>query len=236
MFFAVTIFAFLSVNAYAADGDILADSCTVLVRATDTEGVAVVASYNNKGRLKKVVTKPVTKENPVLFKELEVGDKVMFWKSLNSMEFLAASFIVTGAIIPFPTNYEKRLVIFDSNFDGGVTSSCYYLNNYWTDGDGSFAAPTREDGTFRGWFTERDGGVEVKNHEDILEDGATLYAHWWGEWTISKAPTETEIGTVVRKLESNESITEEITLPPLSDTSFWTLVTTQEPTTEKRGI
>ena len=39
--------------------------------------------------------------------------------------------------------------------------------------------PAREDYTFDGWFTEKEGGKEVKEGSDFTSDGdQTLYAHW----------------------------------------------------------
>ncbi len=95
--------------------------------------------------------------------------------------------------IPFPANYEKRKVTFNSNYAGGG-KNCYYLSNYWTNGDVSFDAPARENCVFRGWFTEKDGGTEVKNYKDILADDAVLYAQWWGKWKITKEPTTEDEG------------------------------------------
>lgn len=137
--------------------------------------------------------------------------------------------------IPLPKKYEKRKVTFDQNYNGGTVSSCYYLDNYWTDGDGSFDTPERKNSDFRGWFTQKDGGTKVENFEEISGSDVTLYAHWWGDWKISKNPTETETGTLTRKLESNEKITEEKILPVLTDTSVWTLWNTKDPTTESEG-
>lgn len=138
--------------------------------------------------------------------------------------------------IPFPANFEKSKVTFDQNYNGGTSADCYYLDNYWTNGDGSFDAPERDNGTFRGWFTEKDGGVRVETFEDLSGSDVTLYAHWWGDWKISKEPTKTTAGTLTRSLESNENITEEKTLPDLSDTSVWTLKAVKEPTTEYEGF
>lgn len=124
--------------------------------------------------------------------------------------------------IPLPENCEKRKVTFNSNYAGGGETSCYYLNNYWTDGDGSFDVPARENGVFRGWFTEKDGGTEVKNYEEISGDDAVLYAQWWGKWKITKEPTLTETGKAAHTLENNPKITEEVIIPNLSDKSVWT--------------
>lgn len=132
--------------------------------------------------------------------------------------------------IPLPTNYEKRKVTFDSNYEGGTVSSCYYLNNYWTDGDGSFDAPTRENGVFRGWYTERNGGTKVENFEEISGDDVTLYAHWWGKWKITEEPTLTETGKAVHSLENNPEITEEAVIPNLSDKTVWSTCSVQTQT------
>ena len=36
----------------------------------------------------------------------------------------------------------------------------------------------------------------VENFEEISGDDVTLYAHWWGAWSISEDPTLTESGKV----------------------------------------
>lgn len=132
--------------------------------------------------------------------------------------------------ISLPTNYEKRHVTFDANYDGGTVSSCYYLNNYWTDGDGSFDAPTRKNVDFCGWYTERNGGVRVESFEEISGDDTVLYAHWWGEWSMTEEPTLTEEGKAVRVSQNNPEITEEVIIPVLSDKSVWTPVSVQSKT------
>lgn len=124
--------------------------------------------------------------------------------------------------IPFPTNFEKSKVTFNQNYNGGTSADCYYLNNYWTNGDGSFDAPERDNFTFRGWFTEKNGGSEVKNYEEISGDNVTLYAHWWGKWSITEEPTLTETGKAIHSPENNPEITEEVIIPNLSDKSVWT--------------
>lgn len=78
----------------------------MLVQSTGSEGVAVVVSYNKNGSLKKIVTEPVTKDRPALFKELEVDDKVMLWDGLKTMKPLAPSVTVTG--IPITDTNDKN--------------------------------------------------------------------------------------------------------------------------------
>ena len=121
--------------------------------------------------------------------------------------------IPTGVIvvktIPLPADIKERNVTFDSNYSGGNTTSSKYISNYWTDGDGSFDELTRAGLVFGGWYTKKDGGTKVENFEEISGDDVTLYAHWWGAWSISEDPTLTESGKIIRSLEGYPNVTEE---------------------------
>ncbi len=140
--------------------------------------------------------------------------------------------------IPLPANENKRRVTFDPNYSGGETASSEYLNNYWVNGEGSFEEPARIDNSdivFGGWYTEKYGGTKIENFEEIPDDNMTLYAHWWGAWRISEDPTLTERGKAVREFEGHPDITEEITIPNLSDETVWTKKFTKPATSEKEG-
>lgn len=137
--------------------------------------------------------------------------------------------------IPLPNDIKERSVTFDSNYSGGNTTSSKYISNYWTDGDGAFADLTRNDFAFGGWYTKKDGGTKIENFEEISGDDVTLYAHWWGAWSISEDPTLTESGKAVRSLEGYPSVTEEITIPNLSDESVWTKKYTKPATMAAEG-
>ena len=126
------------------------------------------------------------------------------------------------ATLPLPPSSQKRTVTFDPNYSGAKTTSCEYLNSYWKNGVGSFDEPQRGELAFGGWYTKKDGGTRIENFEEIPGDNITLYAHWWREWKISQDPTLTESGKAVRELEGYPSVTEEITIPNLTDTSVWT--------------
>ncbi len=140
------------------------------------------------------------------------------------------------ASVPIPANFKKRAVTFNLNYSGAAAAkSCEYINNYWTNGDGSFDEPKRNGYTFGGWYTAPDGGKKVESFEEIEGDNTTLYAHWWGKWSISEEPTLTESGKVVRSLDGYPNVTEEKTIPNLSDTSVWKKTLTVESTTEREG-
>lgn len=147
--------------------------------------------------------------------------------------------IPTGVIvvktIPLPADIKERNVTFDSNYSGGNTTSSKYISNYWTDGDGSFDELTRASLVFGGWYTEKDGGTKVENFEEISGDDVTLYAHWWGAWSISEDPTLTESGKIIRSLEGYPNVTEEKTIPNLSDESVWTKKYTKPSTMTEEG-
>lgn len=147
--------------------------------------------------------------------------------------------IPTGVIvvktIPLPADIKERNVTFDSNYSGGNTTSSKYISNYWTDGDGSFDELTRAGLVFGGWYTEKDGGTKVENFEEISGDDVTLYAHWWGAWSISEDPTLTESGKIIRSLEGYPNVTEEKIIPNLSDESVWTKKYTKPSTMTEEG-
>ena len=77
--------------------------------------------------------------------------------------------------------------------------------------------------------------VGIENFEEISGDDVTLYAHWWGAWSISEDPTLTESGKAVRSLEGYPNVTEEITIPNLSDESVWTKKYTKPATMAAEG-
>ena len=139
------------------------------------------------------------------------------------------------ASVSIPKTYNKRSVTFDLNYSGGKTTSCEYLDNNWTNGNGSFAEPTRQGLTFGGWYTEKDGGTKIENFEDIPGDNTTLYVHWWGDWKMTEKPTLTEEGKAVRVLDGYPNVTEEKTIPNLSDTSVWRKAGSLEPTADREG-
>lgn len=139
------------------------------------------------------------------------------------------------ATLPLPPSSKKRTVTFDPNYSGAKPASCEYLNSYWKNGIGSFDEPQRGKLAFGGWYTQKDGGTKVENFEEIPGDNITLYAYWWREWKISQDPTLTESGKAKRELEGYPSVTEEITIPNLTDTSVWTKTFTKEPEAGKDG-
>ena len=143
--------------------------------------------------------------------------------------------VIVVKTIPLPTDIKERNVTFDSNYSGGNTTSSKYISNYWTDGDGSFDELTRDDLVFGGWYTEKAGGTKIENFEEISGDDVTLYAHWWGAWSISEEPTLTESGKIVRSLEGYPNVTEEKTIPNLSDESVWTKKYTKPSTMTEEG-
>ena len=69
----------------------------------------------------------------------------------------------------------------------------------------------------------------------IIGDDVTLYAHWWGAWSISEDPTLTESGKIIRSLEGYPNVTEEKTIPNLSDESVWTKKYTKPSTMTEEG-
>lgn len=150
----------------------------------------------------------------------------------NGMHYMTKA----DASIPIPKSIQKRSVVFDPNYSGGKTASLDYLNDYWKNGGGSFDELTRKGYTFCGWYTAKDGGEKIESLDDINGSSVTLYAHWWGSWTITKEPTVTETGKAVRELDGYPSIKEEVTIPELSDSSVWKKTQSISATTSREGF
>ncbi len=140
------------------------------------------------------------------------------------------------ATIPIPESSEARAVTFDQNYAGGKKINCVYLNEYWTKDDVKNKDPVRNGYTFDGWYTEKYGGTKIESLEDVKDDGATLYAHWWGKWSITKEPTLTEGGKAERELDGAPDIKEEVELPDLEDTSVWKMTRNISSTVTFSGI
>ena len=64
--------------------------------------------------------------------------------------------------------------------------------------------------------------------------GCAGHEHTYGSWTITKAPTDTETGLATRSCVDGDE-TEELTLPVLTDTQFWTYDVTTEATHTSDG-
>ncbi|GEM_PF-1315922 len=79
---------------------------------------------------------------------------------------------------PIEERASKVLVAFDPN-----EGKCVPANDdsrEYTSGKeyGSFPNATRDDHTFTGWYTEKDGGTAVTEKSIVPEGEHTLYAHW----------------------------------------------------------
>lgn len=91
--FTVICSAVNPMGASAADSAITVSGGKALV-GNGAAGVAVAASYDENGKLTKLVTKPVEKGG-IAKLDVNVGDKVMFWDGLGTMKPLAESVTVT---------------------------------------------------------------------------------------------------------------------------------------------
>ena len=163
------------------------------------------------------------------------GNKVEVSRQYYDTEYSMPYGFGVKATVELPTSTEKRHVTFAPNYDGGKTTSCYYLNAYWHAGDEPLQTLSRQGFTFGGWYTEKDGGVKIESLDELEGDDVTLYAHWWNPWVITKAPTETEEGTAERALDGYPDVKETIVLPNALDTSVWTRGTEISSTTARQG-
>ena len=77
---------------------------------------------------------------------------------------------------------------------------------------------------------------DINNGYPYLRNMPSLpHTHIWGEWTITKEPTQTETGTAERICGNDSSHKETATLPVLTDTTVWTKGTYSAPTCENTG-
>lgn len=67
-------------------------------------------------------------------------------------------------------------ITFDANSGTcDVTEKAITFNDYY----GTMPIPSKEGHEFIGWYTEKDGGLEVKSsHKYLTPDDTTVYAHW----------------------------------------------------------
>lgn len=86
-------------------------------------------------------------------------------------------------------NFTPKSFSITFNPNGGVVETGSKIVNY-DDAYGELPTPTYEGYEFKGWFTEVDGGTEVKSETKVdLSDNQTLYAKW--EENTPKTGTDT---------------------------------------------
>ena len=86
----------MSVSASAADSAITVSGGKAVV-GNGTSGVAIVASYDEDGKLTNVVKEYVTKSSNAVL-DVKNGDKVMYWDGLETMKPLSDAVTVTDDI------------------------------------------------------------------------------------------------------------------------------------------
>ncbi len=84
------------------------------------------------------------------------------------------------ATVSLPTDTEKHTVTLDTNYTGGETKVCNYLNDDWASTTIFSNPPKRSGYTFNGWYTEKDGGTKIDALTELKDSNTTLYAHWLG--------------------------------------------------------
>lgn len=90
----------------------------------------------------------------VLIAALALGAVGIAWKALNSTEERP----IKPIRVTLSTGYSTLMTL--------ETGQLLYL-----------PVPTREGYKFLGWFTEKEGGVQVTT-ENVFESNDTIYAHW----------------------------------------------------------
>ena len=77
---------------------------------------------------------------------------------------------------------------------------------------------------------------DINNGYPYLRNMPSLpHTHIWGEWTITKEPTQTETGTAERICSNDSSHKDTATLPVLTDATVWTKGAYAAPTCENTG-
>lgn len=90
------------------------------------------------------------------------------------------------------------VVTFDAN-EGALDESNHTGTVFYGDRFGLLPTPTREYYDFVGWFTEKEGGIEVTEKTEVDSVGVmTLYAHWilkpLSDWTMaSELPSDAQV-------------------------------------------
>ena len=100
----------MSVSASAADSAITVSGGKAVV-GNGTSGVAIVASYDEDGKLTNVVKEYVTKSSNAVL-DVKNGDKVMYWDGLETMKPLSDAVTVTDDI-----SDEDKVTIYEAAVD-----------------------------------------------------------------------------------------------------------------------
>ena len=118
----------------------------------------------------------------------------------------------------------ERICGNDSSHKDTVTLPVLTDTTAWT--IGAYVAPTCENTGSQEYISSVYGTVT----EIIPATG-----HAWGEWTITKEPTQTETGTAERICSNDSSHKDTATLPVLTDATVWTKGAYAAPTCENTG-
>ena len=122
------------------------------------------------------------------------------------------------------TGTAERICGNDSSHKETATLPKLTDSSVWT--IGTYVAPTCEGTGSQEYISSVYGTVT----EIIPATG-----HAWGEWTITKEPTQTETGTAERICSNDSSHKDTATLPVLTDATVWTKGAYAAPTCENTG-
>ena len=122
------------------------------------------------------------------------------------------------------TGTAERICGNDSSHKETATLPKLTDSSVWT--IGAYVAPTCE-GTGSQEYVSALYGTVIETLPAI--------GHAWGEWNITKEPTQTETGTAERICGNDSSHKETATLPKLTDSSVWTKGAYVTPTCENTG-
>lgn len=80
-------------------------------------------------------------------------------------------------------------------------------------------------------FRDAEGTEEISLQDTVIPASK----HSWGDWEITKEPTETATGMAERICKNNAEHKDPVVVPVLTDTSVWTLTSSKEPTENAPG-
>jgi len=139
------------------------------------EGENITLEVGSAWTIEEVKAEIASKNNLYLVGEQRLyfnGTEMTNGRTLGDFEDLKA-----GSVLKLEIHEVK--VFFNAN--GGLFADNkkeYVIEDYYENNDMIY--PTREGYRFEGYYTEKDGGLELNyyDNDNMVEDGMTFYAHW----------------------------------------------------------
>ena len=148
-------------------------SCTAVFRELATDKPTVTTSFTYDGTTKTCAT--AGEHYTVSENEKTDAGTYTFMATLEKGYHWSDDKSTAPYAVQWTIAYQKVPVTYDFNFEGSVSST---VDQNWKT---TYANPdcSRTSWEFLGWWTEREGGVEVTRSTKVERtDAHTLYAHW----------------------------------------------------------